>query len=371
MKKIYTNHYYHPQKRNVLVANDLYKVYIEKDFFNFIYHLYFKLFKRALRDTYKNLHFTFFRKRNHHFFNTISLNSKNWIVTFSTTIPRGFENSKRIEAFLVKRLAHKSCKRIIANSLNAVLIETDFLTNNYPKYKDAILNKIEVISPPQEKLIHEYLEKPLEKIRFIIVGHEFFRKGGLEILRAFDKLIEEGLNIELIIVSRLDYNDYATKYGKAEYEEAYVLIEKNKKSVVHHLALPNQDVLELIKTSHVGLLPTWAEAYGYSVLEFQAMGVPVITTDVRAMPEINNEVVGWIIKVPKDELGRSKRYSKEDRKELSAIIEQGIIKSIKEILIKKETIAQKGINALKKVDETNNKDIFVKRMNSNYCKEEI
>jgi glycosyltransferase involved in cell wall biosynthesis len=371
MKKIYTNHYYHPQKRNVLVANDLYEVYIEKDFFNVIYHLYFKLFKRALRDTYKNLHFTFFRKRNHHFFNTISLNSKNWIVTFSTTIPRGFENSKRIEAFLVKRLAHKSCKKIIANSLNAVLIETDFLTKNYPKYKDVILNKIEVISPPQEKLIHEYLEKPLNKIRFIIVGHEFFRKGGLEILRAFDKLIEEGLNIELIIVSRLDYNDYATKYGKAEYEEAYVLIEKNKKSVVHHLALPNKDVLELIKTSHVGLLPTWAEAYGYSVLEFQALGVPVITTDVRAMPEINNEVVGWIIKVPKDELGRAKRYSEEDRKELSTIIEQGIIKSIKEILINKETIAQKGINALKKVDETNNKDIFVKRMNSNYCKEEI
>ena len=45
----------------------------------------------------------------------------------------------------------------------------------------------------------------------------------------------------------------------------------------------------------VGLLPTWAESYGYSVLEMQACGLPVVTTNIRALPETN--VCGWKVKL--------------------------------------------------------------------------
>ena len=56
--------------------------------------------------------------------------------------------------------------------------------------------------------------------------------------------------------------------------------------------LTNNETLELMKKSHIGLLPTYADTYGYSVLEFQAAGCPVITTNVRALPEINNNNLG-------------------------------------------------------------------------------
>ncbi len=63
--------------------------------------------------------------------------------------------------------------------------------------------------------------------------------------------------------------------------------------------MPNQQVLELLKTCDVGLLPTYADTYGFSALEAQSAACPVISTDVRALPEINNTEVGWLINVPK------------------------------------------------------------------------
>lgn len=53
-----------------------------------------------------------------------------------------------------------------------------------------------------------------------------------------------------------------------------------------------------MKKSDVGLLPTWADTYGYSVLEFQACGCPVISSNTRGLPEINNNEAGWIINMP-------------------------------------------------------------------------
>ena len=58
--------------------------------------------------------------------------------------------------------------------------------------------------------------------------------------------------------------------------------------IFYHKILFNSEVMNILKNTHVGLLPTYADTYGYSVLEAQSFGCPVITTNIRAMPEINN-----------------------------------------------------------------------------------
>jgi glycosyltransferase involved in cell wall biosynthesis len=42
----------------------------------------------------------------------------------------------------------------------------------------------------------------------------------------------------------------------------------------------NQQVLELMSTCHLNLLPTLHDTYGFSVLEGFANGLPAITTDI-------------------------------------------------------------------------------------------
>lgn len=49
-----------------------------------------------------------------------------------------------------------------------------------------------------------------------------------------------------------------------------------------------------MKQCHIGLLPTFGDTFGFSVLEMQACGCPVITSNNYALPEINNKEIGWI-----------------------------------------------------------------------------
>jgi glycosyltransferase involved in cell wall biosynthesis len=64
--------------------------------------------------------------------------------------------------------------------------------------------------------------------------------------------------------------------------------------------MSNDGVKKLLLETDVALLPSLAETFGYFILEAQAAGCPVITTDIRAMPEINNPESGWLININTD-----------------------------------------------------------------------
>ena len=121
-----------------------------------------------------------------------------------------------------------------------------------------------------------------------------------------------------------------------------------------------------MKGSHVGLLPTYADTYGFSVLEFQAAGCPCITTDVRALPEINNIDTGWVINVPKNRLGEAIFATKEDRDVISKLIRNGLEKSVQEIFTNKAIIAKKAENSIRRIREHHSIERYAERMRNIY-----
>ena len=100
-------------------------------------------------------------------------------------------------------------------------------------------------------------------------------------------------NFEFIIVSSLESDGKAYNDEKGEVTEEI----KNSQHIRYYESLDNKSVIELIKKSHIGLLPTFSDTFGFSVLEMQACGVPVITTNVNALKEINDDKTGWIIDI--------------------------------------------------------------------------
>lgn len=320
-----------------------------------------------------------------HFFNSITNQDISWVSTFETFIPRSKatdkykrkdlssitkKDEKNIEKYL-KMISSNNCKKIIA--LSKINYEMEkYLLDFFPAYKDKILEKMIQINPPQKKLVEKNIveQKTIGKrINFLFVGKDFIRKGGKEIVDVFWKIKEEtDFEFELQLVSLGKEKNYA--FGKYQDSETEISIVKNKidecSFITLHEKLENKDLLKLMKQSDVGLLPTWADTYGYSVLEFQASGCPVITTDVRALPEINNNEIGWIINLDTDDFGEviidSKVKKIEQRKSLQEQLERIIL----DILNNPDQIKNKAIDAYDAVSSNHSLEKYMDKLNEIY-----
>ena len=309
------------------------------------------------------LHYAIGAKRNFvavHLFNRISLGKTPWIVTFESRLPRlgyksGYQNTFALHNQL-KLLQRKSCKKILAMSNCAYNLQLCFL-DKYPDLKDDILNKMQVFHPPQTTLISDYSEKLVSDqcVTFTVVGNEFFRKGGLPIAQAFDQLLQEKHPVDLSVISTLSTHASGATTDDVNY--AQNLFKKYPDFMHHFSSISNEEVMKILQRTHVALLPSLDETYGYSVLEAQANGCPVISTNVRAFLEINNDEIGWIIKVPLDEaLYCAKGFRNWAKgnvdgsiKNAESLIREELVRIIHEIVDSHECLRRKGTSALERI----------------------
>ena len=320
-----------------------------------------------------------------HLFNGISYGKTPWVTGFETIVPRlsdlvtrahGEEvssvklNSRSLRA--MNALAGNACKQLLPWSECTKNMELDLLDSLSEIDTDAIKEKITVLHPPQAAMINEYADKKLSingKIRFMIVGAGFIRKGGREILRVFERLVRnKNYPIELVIVSSLRMDHYAAHETEADVQWVKEKIAANTDWINYFERLPNDEVLEQMRNTHVGLLPTYADTYGLSVLEFQANGVPVITTNIRALPEMNPVDAGWLIDVPRNRLGEGLYNTPEERSRLSAAIETGLENQMNEIFNNLDSIATKGKASLDFIKNERNPDTYGKKLGEIYRK---
>jgi glycosyltransferase involved in cell wall biosynthesis len=322
-------------------------------------HLIYKLgIKTKFKDLFLNSFYDFNLNQvdGYHFFNTLSFGQKPYVTTFETNLPRWGKPNKTMTKVGHNLLAKQQCKRLIAlSNCTANFLRTNLGDNNYP-LADLIESKLLVLHPPQNLILEKKPLSKKNKVEFTIIGSDFFRKGGMEVLSVFDYLKKKGYdNWHLNIVSSMNYGDYASKTTKTNFLEASKLIGNMSNNITHYKRLENPKVLQLLKKTDIGLLPTYADTYGYSVLEAQAAGCPVITTDIRALPEINNKSIGWIINVPKDEFGNGKLNSDSDRRIFSERLKSQLIETTQDILeANLEQINTKGNLAIEKIRKHNN-----------------
>jgi glycosyltransferase involved in cell wall biosynthesis len=289
----------------------------------------------------------------YHFFNGISFGNRPWVTTFETMLPRWGDVNHRLEKRGISLLAGDACKRIIALSDCTYGIQLDLIHSTWPEYARKIEDKMIVLHPPQKLQINSLDEKPVnEKVTFAFVGAAFFRKGGKEVLFAFDHLYRHGIrNWKLNIVSALEFDDYASGATQADLDEVKRIIGLYPDHISHFSGLPNAEVMLIFKNSDIGLLPSYADTYGYSVLEAQAAGCPVITTNIRAFPEINDSQCGWMIEVPCKNHGIALVETQQQREVFSGVLRDGLIETLRQILQNPAEIKAKGKIAYRKISE--------------------
>jgi glycosyltransferase involved in cell wall biosynthesis len=307
-----------------------------------------------------------------HFFHAINIGNQPWISSFSNHLPRavqGFGKDKLEEKyirFVIGRMQHDSCKKLIALSNYAYRSQKKYL-DGLGINADEIFGKSVVMHPPQPLLIKDYSEKKLnpDKLTFCIVGADFFRKGGKEILLAFDKLLSENKPVQLTIISNLNFGDYASHSTIEDFKKAKTIISKHE-DIIHYNQLPNQKVLEILKNTHVGLLPTYAETYGYSALEAQAAGCPVITTNGAALPEINNNIKGWMIELPVSDDERTIPRTDFEKKQYSDLITVQLYELIAQLLNQPKILKTKADICLRDIEQNHSIELHTKKLETIY-----
>ncbi len=343
------------------------------DLFKFYRHFYFKL-KKKVHPQFDNLFRGSLIGSNYdvmHFWNSVSLSNKPWITTFEYYLPRGAHHygvDAKENSYIQKvlgRLNHDSCKTLIATSAYALNAQKNYLADLTESF-DSILNKVQVIHPSQNLILNDVSKKAnSEKIKFAMVGGVFFHKGGREVLEVVGKFLDRGAPIELHIVSPLLYGDFAS--GSTEKDQAWAIDVINKyPQIIWSQSLSNSQVMDLLKSADVVLLPSYDETYGYSALECPACGCPVISTDGAALAELNNNKIGWLINVDKDRDRRSVPRSIEAKLNIKEAITSQLNDIIEEILAKPDLIKEKGQLAIEKIKLENNPRIVAEKLSAIY-----
>ncbi len=301
----------------------------------------------------------------YHFWNNIALwpCRKPYVTTFESSLPRAFPEGRLMDAGL-KSLASEQCRHLIALSASARELQIQFDAAH--GISDIVDDKISVLLPPQEVLVDDVMTPSKEGGgRVIFCGKDFFRKGGSEIVRALLKVREE-FPVEAYLIGDYQHVDYASSWEVDNADEMRRAFEGNSSWLHHWDKMPNGEMLKLAKTCHVGLLPTRDDTFGYSVLEFQACGLPCITTDIGALPEVNNEEIGWLVSVPKGKARRADFSSVEKMRELSCLIEKGLVEKLREAFASPGTIQEKGLRSIENLKSHHSPEVFGRRLGEIY-----
>ncbi len=213
------------------------------------------------------------------------LTKRPYIITFESYLPRVPRDRyiPWLESWLRQRLLSEQCVALVPQSEYA-LRQFVWQNRNYANL-DALKAKVQVIYPAVA-LRRTTPKKPSGKLKLLFVGKDFMRKGGPALLRAHERLSQQGLPVESVVVSSLRWrpHDYI---GPSS--EMYVQRETRRlaqDNVVHYSGLRNADVLRLMEAADFFVFPTFHDTFGFAPLEALSCGTPVITTNTCAQPEI-------------------------------------------------------------------------------------
>ena len=286
-----------------------------------------------------------------HTFNMVCQTEKDWMASFETMLPRlpcKTEWEKKYYVELAEAILKGNCKGIFALCKNAYDIHKTILEGRLPaEMAKKVLDKTFVLHPPQPILISEeefYKKHTENKIHFVFLGSTFFMKGGRETIRALE-YFEEKYDFKLTLISTLQTNDYFT-HAKGEEKDKWQEIIRQKPWIEHYSGLPNKEALERCKEATIGLFPSFGDTYGYVLLEMQACGCPVVSTNVRAFAETNNNECGWVCELPVNEHGIC---NSADLESLSNILVEKLVSVFEDIFAHPNQIVKKGEAAMERI----------------------
>ncbi len=248
-----------------------------------------------------------------HSFNMLPLN-KDFVLSFETELPRFLGNtSQKSIDFGYKILQSERCKGIYSLSdAGKKFAQRRMRERGLEKLAD----EVRVFRGGFQISENDFHSRPKTgPIKACFVGGDMFRKGIEPLVAALKILRKGGLEIELTVVGSASDTIYPVP-GFIFDKFSLLNTLEEETWITYHSSLPNMDVLNLFRQSHVFLFPSLDESLGWVLVESGLCSIPRIATNIYAFPELIEHLVdGWMIDLPLDQDLRWKHLGKSSAKE--------------------------------------------------------
>ena len=232
-----------------------------------------------------------------HAWNRVPLGPTPFVIGFESHLPRSWgQEHTGAYRVLMDALLSPGCRRIVAISKAA---ELTFLHQHEANPRIEELRSKLIVRYPNVVIpeMQEWFDPAakLDRLRILFVGGHFARKGGCVAVRLAEKARNAGLPIDVTVISSLTCGGGIwTDPLREEFFTPYLkLLDQPNVTLIR--GAPNAKVLEIASQSHLSLLTTFGDTFGYSAFEGMMCYTPVIATAVSALPEFINDENGVLL----------------------------------------------------------------------------
>ena len=225
----------------------------------------------------------------YHTYNAVVANDRPWVVEVESYMPRleGMASDHVLYRWSLTKLAGRFCKALIFTSQQAKQRNIEHLTG-----AGVDENKMAVIY----RAVEQFDPVPSEGRLFTIIfaGNAFYRKGGVELLKAFQRLGRP--EARLVIISTLEVDWGVFPDPETTVFAQKVIAEDPRISLLKRL--PHTELIGQMRRADLFVSTTFQDPFNNTVLEAMGAGLPVICSNVGALPEVAQDGVnGWVLLV--------------------------------------------------------------------------
>ena len=219
---------------------------------------------------------------------------------------------------IVKNVVKKSKKVITVSNYEKANIQ-----NCFGLYEDQITAIHNGVSNQfLENIGLEHIERVKEEFNLptkyaFHIANKDPRKNTKRVLKAFQQFLRnENLDFKLVML------------GCSDTELKILLKEINATEVYNHILLPgyvsDEDLPVFYQLAQVFLFPSLKEGFGIPIIEAMASKVPVITSNVTAMPEVSGDAAHIVDPYSVDEISNAMVKITSNQKYKNELIEKGV-----------------------------------------------
>lgn len=216
----------------------------------------------------------------YHTYNSVVANRAPWVIEVESKLPRydPWDERNALYRWGLRQLASSDCKALIFTSRNTLDMNRQRLVDRGidPSKMHVIYRAVEQYSP---------IRPAGAPFTVLFAGNAFYRKGGVELLKAFLRLGRSDARLE--IVSTLEV-DWGVKPDAETIAWAERTIADDPRISLQR-GLPHRALIERMRHADVFVTTTFADPFNNTVLEAMATGCPIISSRTSSIPEIVQE----------------------------------------------------------------------------------